>query len=1830
MTLKSIFGCLYQPPIKLVILFLLISNCGGSNIDSITTEYGDAISNSAQSELTLTGTIEAPQFSALPTYLKASKNYNSIKFNRPAIDILCKITTFSGKELGEFITDQNGNYNITINKEKLNKDSNNDNQILLIDCANGIKSYSSIDNIQIKNSTKISLETADIDSTISSNFIDNLKENAENNIQCLNQTFKSIWQQAVNNEEDLNKDIANFRQIIQIYIANNQINTLLLKQILFGDVSKLTWETINKESLEWGSQSFSYEKYQNITNMTDNVHGIISSLLLYKNNQNCNSINQGILNVDVVTKPILSNSSADILNETYLKNGVKEVHAEILNSCLKTHDCESIKNSGEMLTSFFQEPNNIQNYIASTQIDEKIVKGLVALTKVCKNNNKTSSKNCIKSKSLELNEGQSNWDKIISEGSGNKRIIICHYPPGNIENAHEISISETALEIHLNHGDNKGICELEDDNSEDNREDDVVIVIVEPDAENLPEILEPIVQDNTNGCQSDQLSFNLDNAAGYIQYANNIELSEKFRKILTTGKIERFFCGPIDIIDFYLAPWGKTYIQLSKLTSYYNENGSQESCQLIEVSPDNSYSCIDNTNLKIQRAPIYKQESKPLVFKDDSGILYYLGHDNQGFVIRTWDDEKHIDYLFDSHIYINDYSVANDGMLYLAGYTLLDDGTVNAWIRSINENGKIETLTKDKIGNYLGGVFWIKKFPDNNIYSSIYYPFQGIVKIDTNLKEFENKCYAGNYYFNYYYCTTNSIYGYSSPANNSYPKFNAKSFYHDSNKNVFGIFGRSYESKKLWKVYPSVSQIDIPDIKDILLASITDNKVVFAGADNQNKYRFKLYDIPTKSSIDLLPNTEIEIYQTKILPNGDIWFAGLRMTDMLYVIGSVNTKNNNQITYYLETNFPIEEIYFPNNYELNLDTDNTTSNSLTNSQSSNINSISYSGTQLSDNSGNMINYDTQLSLQYDNNIVCNNDILSFDLSDAEAFIKVNNELNQKIGYKKVLSDGQIKEFICGTPNINNLEIAKNGKVYLILNQSYNYKDQTGSDQTCRAFEINKNNNSYRCIEETYTIQKINYNLKFVPKIHTDQFGSIYFVIKLDNKSIIRRLHLNNTYKDFILNSNDRITDLKITNEGNIFYYGYTTINHGIIESNWIRSFNSDGLHNTVKIYDYKPRWTVQFPDQNIYTFSPNKNLHGIHILDPISEKIKNECWMGLKNYTCQNGSKLIFTTTYNTTTPLHRLKSFKISNNDKVFGIFGEGNDTKAVWEIYPNINKVVIGSLNKNVLTNFFKNKILSAGEDINGKQQLFLTDLNGTNPINLLKDYNIEILQAQLIPGGDLWFSGINQENNKNISGLIQTGNNNKIIFREKNSIPILNTLYYEPHLYSHNNLSVEQAPYSIQNNVDLTETNTFEQTYSKLQCNSNNLSFDLTNNVGIIKYNYLSQANQPYKKIMHDGTISDFICGNLNIKDIQTINSELYLILNKTSSYIDSNNITQSCNLFKIKPDNSYSCLNNFDINITRPISNYTNQTPLIQKDMANSIYFMGHINSSYHILKYDNNNETTKNYNLGSNIKLINYIVSNDSYIYLYGYSIASDQTKQYWIRSISPSGQLTTLHVFSISHHLNVTWMKMFPDNNIYIGSPVENSGILKINTSTHLLENKCWATFNPYQTQSACGVNNVVGFSAPHFTTSPERFSYHFYTNSKNSMYGLFDPYYNKSTTGNHVWKVYPTVEKLSFSTKLSSVNHLNGYGDNIIVAGSDVNSDYRILLRNTITGNETNLLPNTEIIVHHTKFENNGKIWFIGLRFQDNKSVMGVIDTTNNNSITFYKQDNFPIESFE
>ena len=96
--------------------------------------------------------------------------------------------------------------------------------------------------------------------------------------------------------------------------------------------------------------------------------------------------------------------------------------------------------------------------VSSSSDDNKENKGKSSEAKD-KNVNSSDNKGKGKSSEAKANKGKS---QNSNQGNSNK-ITICHIPPGNIGNAHTITVGWSALPAHLGHGDYEGPCE--DENS---------------------------------------------------------------------------------------------------------------------------------------------------------------------------------------------------------------------------------------------------------------------------------------------------------------------------------------------------------------------------------------------------------------------------------------------------------------------------------------------------------------------------------------------------------------------------------------------------------------------------------------------------------------------------------------------------------------------------------------------------------------------------------------------------------------------------------------------------------------------------------------------------------------------------------------------------------------------------------------------------------------------------------------------------------------------------------------------------------------------------------------------------------------------------------------------------------------------------------------------------------------------------------------------------------------------------------------------------------------------------------------------------------------------
>jgi hypothetical protein len=68
----------------------------------------------------------------------------------------------------------------------------------------------------------------------------------------------------------------------------------------------------------------------------------------------------------------------------------------------------------------------------------------------------------------DLVDGEPDGDMVDGDGDGDgdgsaEKVLVCHIPPGNLDNPREINISVDALDAHLAHGDTEGECPVDGD-----------------------------------------------------------------------------------------------------------------------------------------------------------------------------------------------------------------------------------------------------------------------------------------------------------------------------------------------------------------------------------------------------------------------------------------------------------------------------------------------------------------------------------------------------------------------------------------------------------------------------------------------------------------------------------------------------------------------------------------------------------------------------------------------------------------------------------------------------------------------------------------------------------------------------------------------------------------------------------------------------------------------------------------------------------------------------------------------------------------------------------------------------------------------------------------------------------------------------------------------------------------------------------------------------------------------------------------------------------------------------------------------------------------------
>jgi len=311
-----------------------------------------------------------------------------------------------------------------------------------------------------------------------------------------------------------------------------------------------------------------------------------------------------------------------------------------------------------------------------------------------------------------------------------------------------------------------------------------------------------------------------------------------------------------------------------------------------------------------------------------------------------------------------------------------------------------------------------------------------------------------------------------------------------------------------------------------------------------------------------------------------------------------------------------------------------------------------------------------------------------------------------------------------------------------------------------------------------------------------------------------------------------------------------------------------------------------------------------------------------------------------------------------------------------------------------------------------------------------------------------------------------------------------------------------------------------------------------------------------------------------------------------------------LVKINPDT------NEVIGIDKTLShmewNEQTASPNIQFDGLGSAYYLARDDSWNLVLrKYtsDGNIEDLIN----ENMRIDHWLVRQNGTVVMGG---ETESTNLRWLRRLDPDSSL-----LNIAEPSEIGWIAEFPDSRVYAGMRFSDwhHGIYKLPQElSHMSEEAekqpyIGHSYGDYTPQYDIDVL-IQGHTEEYcrgFTQWQGGAMLYCKKDSSNNVYGLMASWWDVYRT---VVKLFPVPEIIEPQVALlDRPTLMNVAGNYLVIAGSKDGIN-KLVLYDTLTGEETDLLTQ-DIEVYHLDVLSNGSIIFDGLRFEDNTIVVYMLE---------------------
>jgi hypothetical protein len=196
--------------------------------------------------------------------------------------------------------------------------------------------------------------------------------------------------------------------------------------------------------------------------------------------------------------------------------------------------------------------------------------------------------------------------------------------------------------------------------------------------------------------------------------------------------------------------------------------------------------------------------------------------------------------------------------------------------------------------------------------------------------------------------------------------------------------------------------------------------------------------------------------------------------------------------------------------------------------------------------------------------------------------------------------------------------------------------------------------------------------------------------------------------------------------------------------------------------------------------------------------------------------------------------------------------------------------------------------------------------------------------------------------------------------------------------------------------------------------------------------------------------------------------------------------------------------------------------------------------------------------------------------------ATNGTNRTWTRRISATGKVSTIA------NVAADWIRYFPDGDVYMG--ITSSGADAVHDS---YAKKIWSVTGEVTDYDIGGIVSLAG--APSANAR-------WITTSTGEVF-LFD--------NNTLRRAFPRVD--SNVASVTNAVSTSVSSDDLILAGTSKSGANRLVRLNLVSRTESVLIDETnEIEVYNVRWSKaQGRVFFDGLRFSDNKYVIGSIDVS-------------------